>query len=183
MKRAVLTSSDVWCGVGLARALFPRFRWVWRPTVFSSLQIENPIFLLKRVSSFFTDLTHSYNSNWANPRPVSSVGIAPVCWAGGPGSNPSRTTNQSLYKKMVKSCWLCLKSCLSSDDCVIGRWRWAVSLVSFILDELEGDVKEPTLLFEKTIRTRLSSHPRHIHNHHNLKYVYVYMHISQSFLS
>ena len=29
VKRALRSSFNVWCGVGLARALFPRYRWNW----------------------------------------------------------------------------------------------------------------------------------------------------------
>ena len=46
VKRALRSSFHVWCGVGLARALFPRFRCAWRPAKFSFLQIGNPIFFL-----------------------------------------------------------------------------------------------------------------------------------------
>ena len=46
VKRALRCSFNVWCGVGLARALFPRFRWAWRPGKFSFLQTGNPIFFL-----------------------------------------------------------------------------------------------------------------------------------------
>ena len=35
VKRALRSSFNVWCGVGLARALFPRFRCTWRPAKFS----------------------------------------------------------------------------------------------------------------------------------------------------
>ena len=44
VKRALPSSFNMWCGVGLARALFPRFRCAWRPAKFSFLQTENPIF-------------------------------------------------------------------------------------------------------------------------------------------
>ena len=37
---------NVWCGVGLAQALFPRFRCAWRPARFSFLRTGNPIFFL-----------------------------------------------------------------------------------------------------------------------------------------
>ena len=46
VKRALRSSFNVWCGVGLARALFPRFRCAWRPAKFSFLQTGNPIFFL-----------------------------------------------------------------------------------------------------------------------------------------
>ena len=47
VKRALRSSFNVWCGVGLARALFPRFRCAWRPAKFSFLQTGNAIFFLK----------------------------------------------------------------------------------------------------------------------------------------
>ena len=63
----------------------------------------------------------------------SLVGRVPVCWAESRGLKP-RLDHQ-----------------LSSDGHVIGRWRWAVGLVSFILThQLEGDVKECVTLFEKS---------------------------------
>ena len=46
VKRALHSSFNVWCGVGLARALFPCFRWASRPAKFSFLQTGNPIFFL-----------------------------------------------------------------------------------------------------------------------------------------
>ena len=46
VKRALRYSFNVWCGVGLARALFPRFRCAWRQAKFSFLQTGNPIFFL-----------------------------------------------------------------------------------------------------------------------------------------
>ena len=46
VKRALRSSFNVWCGVGLARALFPRFRCASRPAKFSFLQTGNPIFFL-----------------------------------------------------------------------------------------------------------------------------------------
>ena len=46
VKRALRSSFNVWCGVGLARALFPLFRCAWRPAKFSFLQTGNPIFFL-----------------------------------------------------------------------------------------------------------------------------------------
>ena len=46
VKRALRSSFNVWCGVGLARALFPRFQCAWRPAKFSFLQTGNPIFFL-----------------------------------------------------------------------------------------------------------------------------------------
>ena len=46
VKRGLRSSFNVWCGVGLARALFPRFRCAWRPAKFSFLQTGNPIFFL-----------------------------------------------------------------------------------------------------------------------------------------
>ena len=46
VKRALRSSFNVWCGVGLARALFPRFRCAWRPAKFSFLETGNPIFFL-----------------------------------------------------------------------------------------------------------------------------------------
>ena len=46
VKRALRSSFNVWCGVGLARALFPRFRCAWRPAKFSFLQTGNPISFL-----------------------------------------------------------------------------------------------------------------------------------------
>ena len=46
VKRALRSLFNVWCGVGLARALFPRFWCAWRPAKFSSLQTGNPIFFL-----------------------------------------------------------------------------------------------------------------------------------------
>ena len=46
VKRALRSSFNVWCRVGLARALFPRFRCAWRPAKFSFLQTGNPIFFL-----------------------------------------------------------------------------------------------------------------------------------------
>ena len=45
-KRTLRSSSDEWCGVGLARALFPPFRCVWRTAKFSYLKTGNPIFFL-----------------------------------------------------------------------------------------------------------------------------------------
>ena len=52
---------------------------------------------------------------------------------------------------------LAVKPFLSWDDRVIGRWRYAVGHVSFILVlQLEGDVKEPVTLFEKSKRIRMS---------------------------
>ena len=44
VKRALRSSFNVWCGVGLAWALFLRFRCAWRPAKFSFLQTGNPIF-------------------------------------------------------------------------------------------------------------------------------------------
>ena len=49
-------------------------------------------FLVSRSSKVIFFLAHRKQ----NRRPVSSVGIAPVCCAGGPGSNLGRTTNQVL---------------------------------------------------------------------------------------
>ena len=46
VKRALRSSFNVWCGVGLARALFPPFRCASRPAKFSFLQTGNPIFFL-----------------------------------------------------------------------------------------------------------------------------------------
>ena len=46
VKRALCSSFNVWCGVGLARALFPRFRCAWRPAKCSFLQTGNPMFFL-----------------------------------------------------------------------------------------------------------------------------------------
>ena len=46
VKRAIRSSFNVWCGVGLTRALFSRFRCAWRPAKFSFLQTGNPIFFL-----------------------------------------------------------------------------------------------------------------------------------------
>ena len=66
MKRAVRSSSDVWCGEGLARALFPRFRCVWWPAKFTFQQTGNLIFFLYFSASralwlkrFSTVLAHS----------------------------------------------------------------------------------------------------------------------------
>ena len=46
VKRALRSSFNVWCGVGLARALFPPFRCASRPAKFSFLQTGNPVFFL-----------------------------------------------------------------------------------------------------------------------------------------
>ena len=46
VKRALRSSFNVWCGVGLARALFPRFQCAWGPAKFSFLQTRNFIFFL-----------------------------------------------------------------------------------------------------------------------------------------
>ena len=46
VKRAVRSSCNVWCGVGLARALLPRFRCVFKPAKFSFQQTGNLIFFL-----------------------------------------------------------------------------------------------------------------------------------------
>ena len=69
MKRAVRSSSDVWCGEGLARALFPRFRCVWWPAKFTFQQTGNLIFFLYFSASralwlkrFSTVLAHSLKS-------------------------------------------------------------------------------------------------------------------------
>ena len=43
VKRALRSSFNVWCGVRVARALFPRFRCASRPAKFSFLQTGNPI--------------------------------------------------------------------------------------------------------------------------------------------
>ena len=47
VKRAVRSSCNVWCGVGLARALLPRFRCVFKPAKFSFQQTGNLIFFLQ----------------------------------------------------------------------------------------------------------------------------------------
>ena len=46
VKRALRSSFNVWCAVGLARALFPHLRCAWRPAKFYFLQTGNPIFFL-----------------------------------------------------------------------------------------------------------------------------------------
>ena len=46
VKRALRSSFNVWCGVGLARAFFACFRCALRPVKFSFLQSGNPIFFL-----------------------------------------------------------------------------------------------------------------------------------------
>ena len=47
VKRALHSSFNLWCRVGLARALFPCLRCAWRPAKFSFLQTGNPIFFLE----------------------------------------------------------------------------------------------------------------------------------------
>jgi len=66
MKRAVRSSSEVWCREGLAQALFPRFRCVWWPAKFTFQQTGNLIFFLSFSPSrtlwlkrFFTVLAHT----------------------------------------------------------------------------------------------------------------------------
>ena len=49
------------------------------------------------------------------------------------GSYPGRTNNQGLKKNWWDHAGCDLRTFLSSDDCVIGWWHWAVCLVSFIL--------------------------------------------------
>ena len=51
VKRALRSSFNVWCGVGLARALFPRFRCAWRPAKF---------FFANR-KSYFLSVISGYN--------------------------------------------------------------------------------------------------------------------------
>ena len=45
VKRALRSSFNVWCGVGLARALFPRFRCAWMPAKFSLMLKKERIIL------------------------------------------------------------------------------------------------------------------------------------------
>ena len=56
MKRVVRSSSDVWCGEGLERALFPRFRCVWWPAKLTFQQTGNLIFFIyfcSMIKTFF----------------------------------------------------------------------------------------------------------------------------------
>ena len=89
----------------------------------------------------------------SNRLPVSSVGRAPVCWAGGRDFKP-RPDHQP---RSLKN-WWDHASCKTPFSVQMIA-SLGGDLVSFILVlQLEGDVKEPVTLFEKSRGRRLRCH-------------------------
>ena len=86
----------------------------------------------------------------SNRLPVSSVGRAPVCWAGGRDFKPRPDHQPRSLKKKTGEIMRAVK--------LLSQFRGG-DLVSFILVlQLEGDVKEPVTLFEKSRGRRLRCH-------------------------
>ena len=87
--------------------------------------------------------------------PISSVGRAPVCQVGGhgfkqlPDQQPGSLKNWWDHVHLLAVIWD-LVSAQRSRHCAVTLSLWPCLLHPSVIGQIKGDVKEPTLLFEKS---------------------------------